>query len=71
MNNKYDFKVLIFRVLTAGYTAFFASFANAYSVKTDFSASLHIASASALAGVITGFGLDQLIYHFLKKSQAK
>ena len=70
MKTKFDFRVMLFRVITAGYTAFFASSANAYAVKADISLAMHVGIAAGVAGVIAGFGIDQLVYHFIKETKS-
>jgi hypothetical protein len=68
MNVKFDYKVLLFRVATAGYTAFLAAFSKAYVAAPDLNTALHAGLVSAVAGVFAGFGLDQLVFHYTKNT---
>lgn len=67
---KYDWKVLLFRVLTVGYTAFLAGFCNQYVHSPDLSNALQAGLSSLIQGVVAGFGLDQIIFHYIKNTKS-
>lgn len=64
--NNFDYKVMFFRILTVAYTAFLGVFCKDYMANPDVMAALHGGAAAAISGAFGGFGLDQLIFHYLK-----
>ena len=53
-----------------GYTAFLGAFSKSYAATPDLNVALHVALAAALAGAFAGFGVDQIVYHYVKTTEA-
>ena len=70
MNTQFDYKILLFRVATGAYTAFLGAFSKSYAATPDLNVALHVALAAALAGAFAGFGVDQIVYHYVKNTEA-
>lgn len=63
--NKYSLKIMLFRALTVSYTAFLGVFCKEYVTDPNLQHAFSAALPTAVQGLLAGFGVDQLIYHYL------
>ena len=67
MNKTFDWKIAAFRVITVGYTLFLGAFCKEYNTSHDLALSFHDGVNGLITGVVGGFGLDQIIFHYRLK----
>ena len=70
MDNTFNWKITLFRMLTVGYTLFLASFCKQYNLSHDVTVAFHSGLDGLITGVAGGFGLDQIIFHYLKNTNS-
>jgi hypothetical protein len=62
----FDYKKLLFRTFTLAYTAFLAGFTKDYQLHANIAQAVQEGLNMISQGLIAGFSLDQLMFHFSK-----
>ena len=69
MDIKFNYKVLFFRVLTTVYTAFLFAFCKSYLASPDLVVAVSEGLKAGIPAVFAAFGLDQIVFHYVKNNQ--
>lgn len=69
MENKFDWKKMLFQVVTVAYTFGVMFFVKDYIQTTDWKHALDVAKNWSAMGAIGGFGLNQIVHNMNKTNE--